>query len=61
MTAGPPTASFWAQYGPNHFETLLLGGAAGLLVATRVGIPVVVPVALGIAIVSYVVRRFLPA
>ena len=50
--------SFWAEYGPNRFETLALGIAGGLVLASRVGTTLVAGLALLAAAVSYGVRRY---
>src|SRR5439155_19489511 len=51
--------SFSAEYGPIRFETLALGLAGGVLLAARVGVGLVALVALGAAIASYVIRRYI--
>lgn len=56
MTA--PQPSFWTEYGPNRFETLLLGAAGGLLLAARIGVPIAVTGLLLVVGVSYVIRKY---
>ncbi|HYL22485.1 MAG TPA: hypothetical protein VEU74_12040 [Gemmatimonadales bacterium] len=50
--------SFWQEYGPNRFETLALGVAGGLVVASKVGTTLVAGIAVLAAVVSYGVRRY---
>jgi hypothetical protein len=52
------TMNFWQQYGPNHLEAIALGVAGGVALVQRVGPGWVAGVAVAVAVVSYVVRRY---
>lgn len=50
--------TFWQKHGPNHLETIALGVAGGVALVQRVGPGYVAGVGVAVAVVSYVVRRF---